>query len=139
MSVFDLDLHAHRILNDSPSDVLFLERIIEDELTSQLHSLKEHMPDPYLFRYPDYDYSEVPSYGLFGGNIPKADTHSDTQEAASTTATTTTTTAPKELIPSSSLSNVLAESKELLGEGFVESMVICVALAVVMLTPHQVV
>jgi len=67
------DLHADRVKNDSPNDVLFLERYLEDELTSQLQALKDVTPKPYLFEHP----RETTSRGMF----------------ASTTATTTTTIA----------------------------------------------
>jgi hypothetical protein len=39
------------VFSDSaaPEDVLFQGRFLEDELTLQLHLLKEELPDPYLF------------------------------------------------------------------------------------------
>eukprot|EP00532_Pseudo-nitzschia_australis_P014028 CAMPEP_0168225776 /NCGR_PEP_ID=MMETSP0140_2-20121125/12953_1 /TAXON_ID=44445 /ORGANISM="Pseudo-nitzschia australis, Strain 10249 10 AB" /LENGTH=154 /DNA_ID=CAMNT_0008156605 /DNA_START=83 /DNA_END=547 /DNA_ORIENTATION=- len=47
---------SHAIGNDEYSnDLLFLERVLEDDLTSQLNALQDDMPDPYLFRYPDGD------------------------------------------------------------------------------------
>jgi len=73
------DLHADRVKNDSPDVVLFLERYLEDELTSQLQSLKDEMPNPYLFRYSDED---VPK-GLFG-------TETASTESTGTASTTDT-------------------------------------------------
>eukprot|EP00532_Pseudo-nitzschia_australis_P011065 CAMPEP_0168235524 /NCGR_PEP_ID=MMETSP0140_2-20121125/18928_1 /TAXON_ID=44445 /ORGANISM="Pseudo-nitzschia australis, Strain 10249 10 AB" /LENGTH=178 /DNA_ID=CAMNT_0008168555 /DNA_START=176 /DNA_END=712 /DNA_ORIENTATION=+ len=55
------DLHTHRLQNiaigndEYSNDLLFLERVLEDDLTSQLNALQDDMPDPYLFRYPDGD------------------------------------------------------------------------------------
>jgi len=43
------DLKEHHFRNVSPSEV-FLGRLFEDELTSQLQALQDGMPDPYLFR-----------------------------------------------------------------------------------------
>ena len=102
------DLHAHRSLNDSPSNILFLERVLEDELTSQLNALKETMPDPYLFQYPN---QEVPSAGLF---VETADTPEDP--------------AVEKKVP--------GQYGKLLGEGVVESVAICLVLGLLMISPH---
>ena len=103
------DLHAHRSLNDSPSNILFLERILEDELTSQLNALKETMPDPYLFQYPN---QEVPSAGLF---VETADTPEDPEVEK----------------------KVPGQYGKLLGEGVVESLAICLVLGLLMMSPHD--
>jgi len=73
------DLHADRVKNDSPNDILFLERYLEDELSSHLQSLKDEMPDPYLFRYSD---GEVPK-GLFSSEVSATKTGIKTTEVQS--------------------------------------------------------
>ena len=122
-----LDLHAHRLLNDSPSDVLFLERILEDELTSQLTSLKEHMPEPYLFRYPDYHYDDETT-GLFANPQEWSGFEPPSTSTTTSTIATTSTEEPKK-VPSS-----IIETKRILGGGALESLVICIALGFLMLS-----
>ena len=125
-----LDLHAHRILNDSPSDILFLERIIEDELSSQLKSLKEQLPEPYLFRYPDYD-GDIPHTGLFGSSMEQEWHSFDPPTIASTTTVTDTEPEKKSFSP-------MADAKKIVGEGVFESVVICIVLTLLMMAPDQV-
>lgn len=99
-----IDLQAHLFQNDSPSDVLFLERILEDELSSQLLALEEKMPDPYLFRHPDRE------VGIFSG-----------------TDSTSQTTDQKGL----------DKYKQLVGEGVLESLVMCVVLCLLTMNPQH--
>jgi hypothetical protein len=95
------DLHTHRFKNNAPSDILFLERFLEDELTSQLMALKADMPDPYLFR-KDMD---IPFTGMF-------EIETETEGG-------------------------FGAYKNLLGEGVLESLVICIVLGLLMMAPQQ--
>mmetsp|Transcript_22936 Transcript_22936/g.54246 ORF Transcript_22936/g.54246 Transcript_22936/m.54246 type:complete len:205 (-) Transcript_22936:67-681(-) len=106
------DLHADRVKNDSPDDVLFLERYLEDELTSQLQSLKDEMPNPYLFRYSDED---VPK-GLFGS------------EAASIERTGTASTTDTH--------NAFELPALLLEEGVLETLAIFMVAGILMMPPQ---
>ena len=117
------DLHTHRFKNNAPSDILFLERFLEDELTSQLQALKADMPDPYLFRQ-DMD---IPSAGLFVS-----------ENETETEITPTATTVASDLGPETETKGGFAAFKNLLEEGVVESLLICVVLgAMMMMTPQQ--
>jgi hypothetical protein len=113
------DLHTHRFKNNAPSDILFLERFLEDELTSQLMALKADMPDPYLFR-KDMD---IPFTGMFGSQ-------------------TETTPIPTAVPVATSEIEIETEGgfgayKNLLGEGVLESLVICIVLGLLMMAPQQ--
>jgi len=129
------DLHTHRIQslilvgehNSSPSDLLFLERFLEDDLTSQLQALTEDMPDPYLFRYPDQDLpfkiatsseSEIPIHSLkevlFGWETTAAPESPHDEK--------------KRFDPPGNI----------LGEGVLESLAICVILGLLMMIPEQI-
>jgi len=112
------DLHAHRFLNDSPNDVLFLERVLEDELTSQLESLKEQMPDPYLFRYDD-----TPSVGLFSTN---GNEESDKRSSSSNI-----------VIDFPHINGLGKVENQLLMEGIVEPLIICFVLGLLITVPQQ--
>lgn len=105
------DLKEHRFRNDSPSDVLFLERLFEDELTSQLQALKDDMPEPYLFR------DDPPTRGLFGNERRTA-------RGAATIPAAETTKAPK---------GGFDIVERLLDEGVLEYLVICIIVGLVML------
>jgi len=108
------DLHADRVKNDSPDDVLFLERYLEDELTSQLQSLKDDMPNPYLFRYSDED---VPK-GLFVSE----EGSSESTGTASTTDTQNTVALEFPVL--------------LLEEGVLETLAIFMVAGIVMMLPQ---
>jgi hypothetical protein len=108
------DLHADRVKNDSPDDVLFLERYLEDELTSQLQSLKDDMPNPYLFRYSDED---VPK-GLFGSE----EGSTESTGTASTTDTQNTVALEFPVL--------------LLEEGVLETLAVFMVAGIVMMLPQ---
>jgi len=117
------DLHIHRFKNDAPSDILFLERFLEDELTSQLLALKADMPDPYLFRKD----TDIPSASLFGS-----------ENETETTPTPTTVASESKTETETETKVSFAAFKNLLEEGVVESLLICVVLgAIMMMTPQQ--
>lgn len=115
------DLHTHRLQNTAigndeySNDLLFLERVLEDDLNSQLNALQDDMPDPYLFRYPDEN---------SGANI---DTEAEPIPS------------PNNFHEASDQDNV-AERKnlnlygELVEEGVVESLAICAMLGFLMMT-----
>jgi len=111
---FAKDLHADRVKNDSPDDVLFLERYLEDELTSQLQSLKDDMPNPYLFRYSDED---VPK-GLFVS-----------EEGSSESTGTASTTDTQNIV-------ALEFPVLLLEEGVLETLAIFMVAGIVMMLPQ---
>lgn len=116
-------MHIHRFKNDAPSDILFLERFLEDELTSQLLALKADMPDPYLFRKD----TDIPSAGLFGS-----------ENETETTPTPTTVASESKTETETETKVSFAAFKNLLEEGVVESLLICVVLgAIMMMTPQQ--
>jgi len=127
------DLHADRLKNDSPNEVLFLERYLEDELTSQLLSLKEEMPDPSLFQYSD----EVPDPILFD--------YSHTEDLARSVSAFATGSAPAP-VPAMVTGEVsLVQHNEpkgfdiyrlLLHEGVKESLVCCLVLGFLVLVPQ---
>lgn len=115
------DLHTHRFKNNAPSDILFLERFLEDELTSQLMALKADMPDPYLFR-KDMD---IPFTGMFGS------------QTETTPIPTAVPVATSEIEIETETEGGFGAYKNLLGEGVLESLVICIVLGLLMMAPQQ--
>ena len=88
------------------------------------------MPEPYLFRYPDY-YDNVPSTGLFGSSQAEEWVSFEPPSATSVVATPSTD-APKNDQAS------FFDTKKVLGEGVLESVVICIVLGVLMMAPNQI-
>jgi len=125
------DLHADRLKNDSPDEVLFLERYLEDELTSQLLSLKEEMPDPSLFRYSD----ELPDPILFD--------YSHTEDLSQSVSTFASGFAPVPAVVAGEAPLVQHNEPKgfdiyrlLLHEGVKESLVCCLVLGFLVLVPQ---
>mmetsp|Transcript_23535 Transcript_23535/g.52153 ORF Transcript_23535/g.52153 Transcript_23535/m.52153 type:complete len:246 (+) Transcript_23535:265-1002(+) len=128
------DLHTHRVQSmlslgeDNPSnDVLFLERFIEDDLTSQLEALREDMPDPYLFRYPDKDVG-----------VPKETNERSPVSPASTETTGATEKDARKKNKKETDNNKFDLFQKLLKDGVLESMAICIVLGYLMMAPQQV-
>ena len=113
---------------DNPSnDVLFLERFIEDDLTSQLEALREDMPDPYLFRYPDKDVV-----------VPKETNERSPVSPASTETTGATEKDARKKNKKETDNNKFDLFQKLLKDGVLESMAICIVLGYLMMAPQQV-
>jgi hypothetical protein len=124
------DLHADRVKNDSPNDILFLERYLEDELTSQLQSLKDEMPDPYLFRYSD---GEVPK-GLFTSDVSATKSTGTTSTAGiKTTNTDAITENVEEIEKGTTFFNFPAL---LLQEGVLETIAIFIVAGFLVIAPQ---
>jgi hypothetical protein len=107
------DLKEHRFRDVSPSEV-FLGRLFEDELTSQLQALKDGMPDPYLFR------DDPSTKGLFSSEGHTASTH-----PASVAEKTKTTKGGLDII------------ERLFDEGVLEYLVICIVAGIIMLARRE--
>jgi hypothetical protein len=112
------DLHAHRLQSMvwgddkvAPEETL-QERVLEDELTLQLHLLQSETPDPYLF--------------------PEVTTTADNQELKERL---------PHLQDGTSAAKLEHEKEvffweELMEEGVLESLAICSLIAILMAAPH---
>jgi len=107
------DLKEHHSRNVSPSEV-FLGRLFEDELTSQLQALRDDMPDPYLFR------DDPATKGLF-----RSERHTASSTSPALVAEKTKTTKSRFDIVD-----------RLFDEGVLEYLVICIVAGITMLARH---
>ena len=99
------------------SDMLFLERVLEDDLNFQLAALEADMPEPYLFRYPDKDPVATASVEAVADPIIF---HESLEE---------------DKVANYEKSNLYGE---LVQEGVIESIAICAILGFLMVTPAHV-
>ncbi|VEU35519.1 unnamed protein product [Pseudo-nitzschia multistriata] len=117
------NLHKHRVQNmaigndEYSSDMLFLERVLEDDLNFQLAALEADMPEPYLFRYPDKDPVATASVEAVADPIIF---HESLEE---------------DKVANYEKSNLYGE---LVQEGVIESIAICAILGFLMVTPAHV-
>ena len=125
------DLHTHRaesMAHGDTSDILFLERFLEDDLNSQLKLLnKENTPDddPYLFRHQD-DVAPIVSKVEVEDKVVAAVQVENSDEQGT----------PKAAAVENK--NKLGLHPELLEEGVLESLAICVLLGLLVMAPRHV-
>jgi len=115
------ELHARRVQNvafgEEMSPDIIKERFLEDELILQLNQLEKEMPESYMFPHEETFDSDIDIDGLLMNNGLKAIDLPPHQDAK----------------PSS---NNFVLWKELVGEGALESLVICAFLGLVMVAPR---
>jgi len=137
------DLHTHRLQNmalgndEYSNDLLFLERVLEDDLTTQLNELRNEMPDPYLFRYPDKEpessvatRAPIDNDGLPGPDVFRV----ESSETASHNDNDNKKHAKNNLVDKK-----MDFYEELVEEGVLESLAICAILGVLMMAPAHLV